>query len=240
MTVRLALDAIEGHALAAGGTGIVVGINGTLAGLRAAGFTTAKGYTGVRRQDIDETDADKFPADATVGWYLHGGKLQFARPRTFAEQVAFDILGFQNSVLREERDIERIKAQEALAPHTDSGHLWSDDVIHAIAKPHIRLLEGLLATAKTTPNADNIAAYATQLAVFNATALDPGLLGIYKNATKSVWRPKRDGLFAYGYDTATGGVRQAGDPLVDVRFPVTYPQGQNVVTWDALAAVEAL
>ena len=238
MTLYLALDQIDGHSIPGQGTGAarIAGINPTRAGLVAAGFTPAKGYDALTVQTIDETDSAVWDSDCEPGWYLVGNAVQQAQPLTPAQLVARDIVRFRAAVLREERDIEVILAQEALAPHTDSGHLWSNDVIHAIAKPHIRLLEMLLAAAKVDPSTR--ANYSGQLAVFLATAQDPGLLGIYKGATKSVWRPKRDGLFAYGYDTATGGVRQTNGQ--DVRAPVTYPTGLTVVTWDAISAVEAL
>ncbi len=205
--------------------------------LRAAGFP-ASTYTGNRLASIDTTDDTKWDPECIAGWYYVDGAVQRDRPLASADRVAADIEAFKAAVDREAADVETMLAREAFSPHTDSGHLWSDDVLHAIAKPHVRHLQVLLAAAKAAPSATTIAAYAAQLAVFTAAAEDPGLLGIYKGADKSVWRALRGGTTAYGYDTATGGIRQINNQ--DVAFPVAYPDGETVATWDALAAVEAL
>lgn len=230
MTWHLALDDVAGDKL-------VAGMAPSVAALRAAGFDAAT-YTGARLADIDETDASKFPVDAQAGWWLVNGVLVPARPAGHADRVAADIEEFQEAVDREAADIEAMLAREAFAPHTDSGHLWSDDVLHAIAKPHVRLLSLALAAAKASPSSTTIAAYRDGLDRFIAVARDPGLLGIYKAADKSVWRPLRSGAAAYGYDTDTGGIRTVNGN--QVMTPVSYPDGETVATWDALAAAEAL
>jgi len=236
VAIYLALDELP--VLALPDNGRIVGINATAAGLQAAGLTAAAGYTGNRVRSIDDSDAAVWTNDCEPGWYLKGGAVQAERPLTDAQQVAVDVASLQASVNREVADLEELLARERIAPHVDSGHAWSDDLLHALIKPNIRLLDVLLRAAKASPSATTIAAYRTTLDNFNALALTLGLLGLADQATKSVWRPKRDGAFAYGYDAATGGVRQHNDQ--DVRFAVAYPDGETVVTWDAIAAVNAL
>lgn len=236
MTIHLAVDYIGPQNDFPDGK--IVGIARTVAALRTEGFDNPP-YTGNRLPSIDEAaNPEKWDADCVTGWYFVGGAVQKARPAQFSETVANDIRRFKAAVDREALDVEAMLAREAFSPHTDSGHLWSDDVLHAIAKPHVRLLQTLLAAAKASPSQPTVDAYSAQLAVFVATAENPGLLGIYTGADKSVWRPLRGGTTAYGYDTATGGIRQVNTQ--DVAFPVSYPDGETVATWDALAAVEAL
>ena len=104
----------------------------------------------------------------------------------------------------------------------------------------------MLNNAKNTPSAENIALYRARLDSFLSIGNDPGVVSIYRNAAKSVWRPLRNGVAAYGYDISTGGIRyvdhdgDAATPQVPVRFPVSYPAGETVATWDVIAAVEAL
>lgn len=245
--VYLALDAIT----ATGGldlpSGTIVGLARSEAALRAAGFAAAAGYRNDRITTIDDGAAG-WSADAAPGWfYVHAAAaadrrvqrtVPLTQAATDAARVAEDIARFKVAVNREALDVEAMLAREAFSPHTDSGHAWSADVLHAIAKPHVRLLEQALAAAKAAPSSATIDAYAAQLGVFLATADDPGLLGIYRAADKSVWRPHRDGTAARGYDTATGGIRQINGAPVE--FPVSYPDGETVATWDALGAVEAL
>ena len=158
--------------------------------------------------------------------------------RTLAEQVAVDIQRFQESVDLEANDLQVILAREAISPHTDSGHLWSDDLLHSLVKPNIRGLEVLLAAAKAAPTILLIAQYQPRLESFFRVSRNPGLIGLYENATKAVWRPLRTGEHAYGYDVGTGGIRVAGGNPVS--FAVTYPTGETVVTYDALSAVRNL
>ena len=158
--------------------------------------------------------------------------------RTLPEQVAYDISRFKNAVNREEEDLSTVLTRETFAPHADSGHLWSDDLLHSLVKPNIRGLESLLATEKASPTIIGISRYSPRLESFIRISQDPGLVGLYENADKAVWRPLRGGTMAYGYDTATGGVRVAGGN--QVAFAVTYPAGDTVATYDALSAVRAL
>ena len=236
MTVYLALDAIAGHDLA-NRTGLIRIINPTIAGLQTA--ATAAGldrtdYNGLRLRAIDETDSSVWDDDCQPGWYLVEDAVQQSKPLTDTETVAVDISNFRDAVEREAVDWERVLAEENFNPHLDSGHSWSDDLLHALLVPNIRGLVVLLETAKATPNAANITAYRARLDSFIGIAADPGVLSIYRNGDKAVWRPKRDGLRAYAYDTTTGGVR------ANVSFAVSYPTGETVVTWDALGAVRSL
>ncbi|MDE0661994.1 MAG: hypothetical protein OXI79_20375 [Gammaproteobacteria bacterium] len=254
MTIALALDPVAGRN---GDDAMrIAGVARDVPALFRAGFDVSATYTAAsgRLAFPDETDTAGGDAtwnnDCVPGWYYvesdttgqggfrQNGFVQKNLPLTHAQRVAVDIAAFRESVLREEQDVEKMLAQEAISPHADSGHLWSDDVIHAVAKPHIRVLVVLLGNAKATPNAGNIGLYRAALDRFNAVALDPGLLGIYQQAQKAVWRPRRTGEFAWGYDTATGGTRQENGQ--DVRTAVNYPAGETVATWDALAAVRAL
>ncbi|MCY4056642.1 MAG: hypothetical protein OXG44_01440 [Gammaproteobacteria bacterium] len=243
MTIYLALDYISPAFDFPNGE--IRAINRTQQGIADLGYTTADGYTGNRLRAIDETSAD-WDNDCVPGWlYIHTGqtpKVVAALPRTAAQQradqVAADIALLQDAVNREADDWERVVARENFSPHTDSGHSWSDDLLHSLIKPNIRGLVVLLAAAKASPTQNNITAYRARLDSFVAIASDPGVLNIYNDADKSVWRPLRTGDYAYGYDTASGGVRTVNNN--QVRFAVTYPTGESVATWDALAAVDAL
>ena len=217
--------------------GLVVGMADSVADLRAAGFAAAA-YTGTRLAQVDTADANAWNADAQPGWYWISGATVRTPPVAPADQVAADVLLLQAAVNREAEDLERILAREAMSPHTDSGHKWSNDLLHALVKPNIRLLVLGLTAAKAAPSSTTIAAYRDGLDRFVAIADDPGLVGLYDGADKAVWRPKRDGSGAYGYDVDTGGVRQASG--ADVMANVSYPDGESVATWDALAAVENL
>ena len=240
MTLYLALDPVTGFAQ--GAAGAIVGINPTATGIEAAGFASADGYTGDRLVTIDETDSSVWDDECEPGWYWVGGAVQQAVPLTLAEQVARDIRRFQEAVEREALEWERVVAEENFQPHTDSGHAWSGDLLHALLKPNIRLQTTRLAAAKATPNAANITAYTAptdhlSLAAFIAGA-EYGVLNIYRNALKSVWRPLRAGGSAYGYDATTGNLRVVD--TTPVQAAVTYPDGETVVTWDALQAVRNL
>ena len=242
MTLYLALDPVTGFAQTE--AGYIAGINPTARGIEAAGFASGDGYTGNRLVTIDETDDTKWDDECAPGWYWVNGVVQEDPPLTNAQQVAHDIERFKAAVETEAVDWEQVVAEENFQPHTDSGHAWSDDLLHSLIKPNIRLQVTRLETAKGTPNAANIAAYTSptdglSLDLFIAAAAY-GVVNIYRNATKSVWRAKRTGENAYGYDVVGGGVRQAGSPLADVMSPVTYPTGTTVVTYDALAAVRGL
>ena len=244
MTIRLALDPITGHDIDT--TGVIVAISPTTAGLDALGFDSAAGYTGDRVVSIDETDSAVWNNDCEPGWFHHSNAVQIARPLTVTEQIAVDTSNFQESVEREAVDWERVLAEESFSPHTDSGHKWSDDLLHSLLVPNIRGLVVLLENADTTPNAGNITAYRARLDSFIAIAETPGVLRIYNEADKAVWRPLRSGSFAYGYDVDTGGIRtfdHDGNPATaerQVAFSVQYPVGTTVATWDALAGVRAL
>ena len=239
MTLYLALDPVSGLSQASAGE--IVAINATAQVLIDAGFTVAGGYTGDRVQTIDETDSSVWDDDCAPGWYwtLTGG-VQAAIPLTPSQIVAQDIRLFQNAVEREAVEWEQVVAEENFQPHTDSGHSWSNDLLHSLIKPNIRLYERLLDTAKGLPNNANRAAYKEgnqTLAHFIAGA-DYGVINIYRNALKSVWRPLRAGGSAYGYDVATGNIRVVD--TTPVQTAVTYPDGETVATWDALAAVRSL
>ena len=244
MTIRIALDPISGHDIA--NTGVIVGISPTVAGLDALGYDSATGYTGTRVRSLDETDSAVWTNDCEPGWFYHSSAVQIARPLTLTQQVAVDTTNFQESVEREAVDWERVLAEESFSPHTDSGHKWSDDLLHSLLVPNIRGLVVLLENADTTPNAANITAYRARLDSFIAIAENPGVLRIYNEADKAVWRQHRSGSFAYGYDIDTGGIRtfdHDGNPATaerQVAFSVQYPVGTTVATWDALAAVRAL
>lgn len=218
--------------------GLIVGMADSVAELRTAGFAAGT-YTGTRLAQVDTTDANAWSADAQPGWYWISGATVRTPPVAPADQVTADILRFQAAVDREAEDLEKVLAKEALSPHTDSGHLWSDDLLHALVKPNIRLLVLALTAAKAAPSSTTIAVYADGLARFVAIASDPGLEGLYDSADKSVWRPLRSGAHAYGYDVDSGGIR-TDEHGTQVRTAVAYPPGTTVATWDAVAAVEAL
>ena len=155
-------------------------------------------------------------------------------------QIDADATSLRESVLREAQDWEEVIARERFSPHTDSGHAWSDDLLHALIKPNIRGLVVLLTAAKANPSQAAINTYRARLDSFISIAENPGVINIYSNADKSVWRPLRTGAYAYGYDVNTGGIRTVdGTPGgTQIRFPVTYPDGETVATWDVLEAVE--
>ena len=229
MTIRLALDPVDGFRL--NQAGLIAGISPTIAGLDAAGFGT---YTGFGVRNIDETDTDVWSDDCEPGWYWFDGKVQPSKPLTNAERVAVDIANFKESVEREAVDWERVVAEENFQPHTDSGHAWSTDLLHALIKPNVRGLVVLLTTAEGDASDDNITAYRARLDSFIGIAENPGVLAIYHNADKAVWRPLRTGDRAYGYDPTTHGTRTGAS------FAVAYPDGESVATWDALGAVRGL
>ena len=229
MTVRLALDPVAGFRL--NQVGLIAAINPTVSGLDAVTQTT---YTGFGVRNIDETDTAVWDDNCEPGWYWADGKVQPSKPLTNAERVVVDIANFKEAVEREAQDWERIVAEENFAPHPDSGHAWSSDLLHALLKPNIRGLVVLLTTAKGDASDDNITAYRVRLDSFISIAETPGVLAIYRNADKAVWRPLRTGERAYGYDTTTGGTRTG------VSFGVTYPDGESVATWDALSAVRGV
>ena len=239
MTIRLAIDEVPGFSVPS--VGLIVGMNPTAQGLIDAGFTAARGYTGNRVVTIDDTDDSLFDPNTEIGWYLSGGATQVEVPLTNAQLVAQDIVDFKNAVEREAIDWERVVAEESFSPHTDSGHAWSHDLLNSLIIPNIRLQFTRLETAKASPTPANIDAYEDgeqNLARFIAAA-DYGVLNIYHNADRSVWRPLRSGLAAYGYDLATGGIRQSGNPASDVSTAVDYGT-DTVATWDALQAVRSL
>ena len=247
MTVYLALDPVDGLPIATTGLIRVIGntaVNARLA-LVAAGLSVFD-YTGNRFVSIDETDDSVWNINCEPGWFIKGGVVQQHKPLTDALQVAVDIRNFKESVEREAVDWQQVLAEENFNPHFDSGHSWSSDLLHSLIVPNIRGLVVLLQAAKATPNAANIMAYRARHDSFIAISSVPGILNIYRDADKSVWRPKRDGARAYGYDVDTGGVRQFdhdNDPLTDdadVAFDVTYPNGETVATWSALDAVRSL
>ena len=240
MTIRLAIDPVPGFSVPT--VGEIVGMNPTAQGLIDAGFTAAKGYTGDRVVTIDDTDDSLFDPNTEIGWYLSGGVTQVDVPLTNAEFVAQDIRDFQAAVEREAIDWERVVAEESFSPHTDSGHSWSDDLLHSLIIPNIYLQYDRLKTAKASPTPANIDAYEDGRQTLNLfiAAADYGVLNIYHNANKSVWRPLRAGTVAYGYNLADGGIRQFGDPPANVETAVTYPTGTTVATWDALGSVRAL
>ena len=240
MTVRLAIDEVPGFSVPS--VGLIVGMNPTAQGLIDAGFTASKGYTGNRVVTIDDTDDSLFDPNTEIGWYLSGGATQVEVPLTNAQFVAQHIRDFQAAVEREAIDWERVVAEENFSPHTDSGHAWSDDLLHSLIIPNIRLQFTRLETAKGSPTPANIEDYEDgeqNLARFIAAA-NYGVLNIYHNADKSVWRPLRSGAVAYGYNLADGGIRQTGNPPANVETAVTYPTGTTVATWDALQAVRSL
>ena len=229
MTIRLALDPVAGFQL--NQAGLIAAINPTISGLDAVTETT---YTGFGVRNIDETDTDAWNDDCEPGWYWVGGKVQPSRPLTNAERVAVDVSNFKESVEREAIDWERVIAEENFQPHTDSGHAWSTDLLHALIKPNVRGLVVLLTAAKGDDSDANITAYRARLDSFIGIAENPGILNIYHSADKAVWRPLRTGERAYGYDADTGGTRTG------VSFGVDYPTGESVATWDALSAVRSL
>ena len=249
MTVYLALDPLPGIPLASGGH--IVGLNSTQQGvidaLAARATATSQDYTEANRVvSIDETDDTVWDMDVApdAGWYYAAatGAISTTPPRTFAQQVAHDIARFQEAVEREAREWERVVAEENFQPHTDSGHAWSSDLLHALIKPNIRLQFLRLEAAKASPTAEKITAYTSPTdhlsldAFLGAAAY--GVLTIYRQAVKATWRPLRAGGSAYGYDVATGNIR-----VVDtspVQAAVAYPPGETVATWDALQAVRNL
>jgi len=246
MTVYLALDAtgVTGRDLP---DGEIVAINRTVAGLRTLGYTAALGYRNDRLRSIDETGAD-WDADCVPGWYyIHTGqtpKVLAALPKTAAQlradQVALDIVRFQEAIAREVIDWEKILAKEAISPHVDSGHAWSNDLLHALLKPWMRVHVVRLTTAKATPTQANIDAYTADLTRFITLAETLGIESVYNNAIKAEWRPLRAGTTAYRYDTADGGILRDEHNAPTGTVAVTYPTGESVATWDALAAVDAL
>ena len=237
MTVYLALDKLAGIPQADGG--LIRATNGTVAGLTAAGFGNTDGYRGDRRVSIDETDTDVWDDDCEPGWYWYNGKVQQSKPLTNAQRVAVDISNFKESVEREAREWVQVEAEESFSPSTDSGHAWPGDLLHSLLVPNTRIIFLLLETAKATPSDENIAAYRARVDSFNAIAEDPGVVRISREADRSFWRPKRGGLWAYGYDVDNGRARQ-DEHGADIRVAVTYPTGETVATWDALAAVRSL
>lgn len=217
--------------------GVIVGMADSAADLVAAGFPAAT-YRGDRVATVDTTDGSAWDADCQPGWFWVSSAVARTAPVSASEQVAADIPRFQAAVEREAEDLEKVLAREAISPHTDSGHKWSDDLLHALIKPNVRLLEVRLAAAKANPSSTTIAAYADKLTAFLAAANTLGLVAIFEGADKSVWRPLRSGEHAYGYDATNGGIRlESGSQVKDA---VSYPDGETVGTWDALAAVEAL
>ena len=220
----------------------VHGVAATTAALDSADRALGDGYTHL---DLDDGYTGYMDVTGDGTWYYDSSTTphSFTRIvpneyRTAATIVADDIAAFKAAVLRETRDWEEVIARENFSPHTDSGHSWSDDLLHSLLTPNIRGLVVLLETAKATPTQTAIDAYRARLDSFNTIAEDPGVLHIYQNALKAVWRPLRGGTHAYGYDVETGGIRTVGGN--QVRFDVTYPASENVATWDALGAVEAL
>lgn len=245
MTVYLALDPIPGAEYPYP-NGQIVAVNRTIQGLQALGFTNANGYSGARLRSVDETGADWNLLCAPGWYYIHASvpKVLEMLPRNAVQQradtVADDILRLKEAVNREIIDWERILAKEALSSHLDSGHAWSDDLLHGLLKPWMRVHVVRLTTAKASPTQTNINAYAADLTRFIALAETLGVEHVYDHAIKAEWRANRAGSVAYRYDTADGGILRDGsdDPIGSVA--VTYPTGESVATWDALAAVEAL
>ena len=241
MTIYLALDELPGFTLGAGtGAARIAAISADLTTLVqvVADLPNSGSYTiGTTVQTIDETDDSKWDDNCIPGWYWSAGVVQKTRPLTVAQRLDAGIRTLKAVVQREEREWELVLARESFAPQFDSGHLWSDDIMHAIIKPNIRLQVILWTTAKATPNAANVGLAEGSLAFFEAAA-GYGVRQIYASGDKSVWRPLRDGLVAAGYDIDTGGIRSIG--ATPIRRAVTYPTGESVATWDAISAVESL
>jgi len=250
MTIYLALDYISASFDLPNGE--IVAINRTTAGLEAAGYGTAQGYTGNRRRSIDETSAD-WDINCEPGWYyLHTGhtpKVMADLPRTAAQQradqVALDIARLKAALDQGVLDWELILAKERFAPHTDSGHALSDDIMHGLIKGWIRVHVTGLAAAKANPTQDLIDAYTPDLTRFILLAETLGVVAVYDKiaanpTSKAEWRGNRAGTTAYRYDTADGGILRDEHNAAVGTVAVTYPTGENVMTWDALAAVDAL
>ena len=231
MTIHLALDPVTGHDQTA--AGVIRAINPTAAGIAAAGFAVADGYTADRLVTIDETDDSVWNDDCEPGWFWVNGVVNQARPLTLTERVAVGKMRLKEAVERENEEWQIVVAEENFAPHTDSGHAWSDDLRHALLIPNIRHQVVLWTDAEADPTEQKVSTAETALEFFEAAA-NYGVRNIYRNGLKPTWRPLRLGGRAYGYDIATGGIRTG------VSFAVTYPAGETVATWDALAAVRSL
>ena len=241
MTLYLALDELDGFTLGAGsGAARIAAITIDLTTMTRviADLPNSGSYTlGTTVQTIDETDDDVWDDNCIPGWYWVGGEVQNTRPLTLAQRLDAGINRLKAAVRREEREWEVVLARESFTPQTDSGHRWSDDLMHALIKPNRRLQVLLWTAAKTTTDETTVATAEGALAAFEHAA-DYGVEQIFINGDKTVWRPLRAGAEAIGYDTTTGGVRSVGGN--EVRQAVTYPAGESVATWDAIGDVEAL
>ena len=81
MPIYLAIDEVPSVALP---DGEIVGMSDSLAGLRAAGFTSPP-YRNNRRQQVDETTS-AWNQECIPGWYLVSGSVQQAKPLTALER----------------------------------------------------------------------------------------------------------------------------------------------------------
>lgn len=219
----------------------VAGVAVDQQGLRDAGLETSS----YDEWTLDDTwtGAYDVTGDGTWYWCHQEDPQRFtqelpAEYQVMADVVASDIEDLQAAMAQELDDWRLILVQEDISPHTDSGHPWSSDLMHALIKPNLRRLSLLLTAAKASPSATTIAAYRDSLDRFVAAAQVVGIRHIYATADKAVWRPKRSGAMAYGYDLTTGGVRQENG--ADVAHAVAYPTGETVATWDAIAEVNGL
>jgi len=233
-------------------SGTILGIARSLQELRAAGFRSNPYRSGTSRIATIDDGAAGWDNNVDVGWYyVHSAtaadrRVQEVLPLTEAgerkKRVGQDITLFKQTFAdKEETDFPKLLAREKVDTVTDSGHSWVDDIIHGWVKPWVRLVESGLATAKALPTQANIDAYTTDLATFIRMANSPGLLGFHAYAIRSEWRPLRDGLAAWEFDT-NGSIGDGvyGGILAGSSRTVAYPTGQSVATWSAYAAVGVL
>ena len=231
--IFLAIDPITGHDIA-DNTGLIAGMNIDAGRLRSAGFDAATYSTGNNRLQVVDDQTTNFDPNVGPGGYLFEGKMVRDKPRTAAEQVQWDINHFRE-VFSEKESIElpQLLSREKVDTVIDSGHSWVDDILHGWVKPWLRLVESQLRTEKASGTPDPTA-YATDLAAFIRQATTPGLLGFHARAIRSEWRPLRNGLVVWEFDTADGGT------LDNSNRNVAYPTDETVATWSAYAALQTL
>ena len=238
--------AVIGYAIISARSGIIGGSDGvvtnigSVADLAADSIVVNPASLTATQVAIDTDDTNALNVD--IGWHYvtptdGSGEWRRYGLLTGPETVKEFALEFIAAVRREERDLSLLYAKELIAPHTDSGHRWVDDLLHALVKPHIRAISTSITALWNAgaTNAATIAAVNAAVDSFVDIASDPGLVGVYDSADKSVWRPLRLGARAYPYDTDTGGIDTGRTDSA-----VTYPTGETVVTYDALNEIDRL
>lgn len=213
-------------------SGVIVGLNPTVAGLRDAGFPEAT-YTGQRLVEVN-TATSAWDQNCTTGWYWQDSQVRQFLQLTNADKVQRDADLFTatcTDILNNE--IPLLFNRAKFDTRLDSGFSWIEDELNGFIKPWVRLIAMHFEEQRASDTPDPTA-YTPDLEAFHRMAVTPGVLGFNSLADRKVWRSLRLGREAWEYDLDTNG------KLADSMRVVTYPTGLTVATWSATLALRNL